>query len=152
MAQIQRDHEGRRGMDRQRGRRVSNEREESEAQGGNAEKEDTASGTLGLETLSDQVISLSGGLVLGWHATADGHGVLATLLLLLLQVLVVGHLLLLLVGHVTGVQARAHVGLGRVDIVSHVFGGLGRDIRRVNAVLVGSGIRSIETSLVEVSD
>jgi hypothetical protein len=98
----------------------------------------------------DQIISLSSGLVLGRHATADGHGVLATsLLLLLLKVLVVGHLLLLLVGHITRVQTRAHIPLGRVDIVvSHILGSLGRDIGGINAVLAGGGVRGIQTGLI----
>lgn len=139
---------GKSGMDRQRGKRVSNEREESEAQGGNAEKKTQHLGPW-VETLrSDH--NLSGGLVLGWHATADRHGVLAALLLLLLKVLVVGHLLLLLIGHVARVHARAHVTLRRVDAVSHVLGSLGRDIGRVNTVLIGGGVGSIQTGLNEV--
>ena len=139
-------------MDRQRGRRVSNEREESEGAGRKRRRRHSIQDRGGVIPPSDQIIRLSGGLVLGWHATADGHGVLAALLLLLLQVLVVGHLLLLLIGHVAWVQAGAHVGLGRVDIVSHVLGGLGRDIGSDIAVLVGSGVRGVETGLVVVSD
>lgn len=134
-------------MDRQRGKRVSNEREESEAQGGNTEKKTQHLGPW-VETLrSDH--NLSGGLVLGWHATADRHGVLAALLLLLLKVLVVGHLLLLLIGHVAGVHARAHVALRRVYVVSHVLGSLGSDIGRVDAILIGGGIGSIQTGLMD---
>lgn len=71
---------------------------------------------------------LRGGLVLRGHTAAHGHArILATRLLLLLEVLVVGHLLLLLVGHVAGVHAGTrHVALGRVDVaVSHILGGLG---------------------------
>lgn len=98
---------------------------------------------------SDQIISLSGGLLVRGHATADGHGVLATsLLLLLLQVLVVGHLLLLLVGHVARVHTGAHIPLGRVDVVvCHILGSLGGDIGGVDAVLAGSGVRGIQTGL-----
>lgn len=95
--------------------------------------------------------ALCGGLVLRRHAVADGHaGVLTTrLLLLLLQILVVGHLLLLLVGHVARVHAGAgHVGLRSVDIVmGNVLGGLGRDVGGVDAILVGGWVGSVQASL-----
>jgi hypothetical protein len=133
-------------VDRQRGRRVSNERERARRREERTQRIRRSIWNLGPEPL-DQIISLSSGLV-GRHATADGHGVLATLLLLLLQVLVVGHLLLLLVGHVTRVQAGAHIPLGRVDIVmSHILGSLGGDIGGVNTVLAGGGVRGIQTGL-----
>lgn len=87
--------------------------------------------------------------MLGWHATADRHGVLTTsLLLLLLEVLVVRHLLLLLVGHVTRVNTWAHISLGCVDVaVSHIFGGFGGDIGGVDTVLTGSWVGSVEACL-----
>lgn len=97
--------------------------------------------------------ALCGGLVLRRHAVADGHaGVLTTgLLLLLLQVLVVGHLLLLLVGHVARVHAGAgHVGLRSVDIVmGNVLGSLGRDVGGVDAILVGGRVGGIQAGLEE---
>lgn len=87
--------------------------------------------------------------MLGWHAATDRHRVLTTsLLLLLLEVLVVCHLLLLLVGHVTRVKTWAHIPLGRVDIVvSYILGGLGGDIGGINAILTGSWVRSVQTCL-----
>lgn len=95
---------------------------------------------------------LRGGLVLRGHTAAHGHArILATRLLLLLEILVVGHLLLLLVGHVAGVHAGTrHVALGRVDVaVSHILGGLGGDVARVDAVLVVGGVRGVQTGLHE---
>jgi hypothetical protein len=88
--------------------------------------------------------------VLRWHSVAHGHtGILATGLLLLLEVLIVGHLLLLLVGHIAGVHAgTGHVALGRVDIaVSDILGGFGGHIAGIDSILVGSGVGSIQTSL-----
>jgi hypothetical protein len=87
--------------------------------------------------------------VLGWHATADRHGVLTTsLLLLLLEVLVVRHLLLLLTGHVARVNTWAHTPLRCVDVVvSHIFGGLGGDIGGVDTVLTSGWVGSVEACL-----
>lgn len=89
------------------------------------------------------------GLVLRGHAVADGHtGILATGLLLLLEVLIIGHLLLLLVGHVAGVHARTrHVGLRRIDIVADILGSLGWDIGSIDTILVGSRVRCIQACL-----
>lgn len=89
------------------------------------------------------------GLVLRGHAVADGHtGILATGLLLLLEVLIVRHLLLLLVGHVARVHARTrHIGLGRIDVVADILGGLGRDIGSINTVLVGGRVRCVQACL-----
>lgn len=83
------------------------------------------------------------------HAVADRHtGILATGLLLLLEVLIVGHLLLLLVGHVARVHARTrHVGLGRIDVVANILGGLGRDIGSINTILVGGRVRCVQACL-----
>ena len=93
---------------------------------------------------------LSGGLVLGRHATSHRHTrVLSASLLLLLEVLVVGHLLLLL-SHVARVHLRGatHVGLGRVDVgVRNILRGLGGDIRSIDAILVGGGVRSVQAGL-----
>lgn len=88
-------------------------------------------------------------MVLGWHATADRHGVLTTsLLLLLLEVLVVRHLLLLLVGHIARVNTGTHIPLGRVDVVvSHIFGGLGGDIGSVDTILTGGWVGSVQACL-----
>lgn len=87
------------------------------------------------------------GLVLRGHTAAHGHtGILATCLLLL-EVLIVGHLLLLLVGHVAGVHARTgHVSLGRVD-VGVILGGLGWDLGSIDTILAGGGIGGIQASL-----
>ena len=87
--------------------------------------------------------------MLGWHATADRHGVLTTsLLLLLLEVLVVRHLLLLLTGHVARVNTWAHTPLRCVDVVvSHIFGGLGGDIGGVDTVLTSGWVGSVEACL-----
>lgn len=89
------------------------------------------------------------GLVLRGHTVAHWHtGILATCLLLLLEVLVVGHLLLLLIGHVARVHAgTGHVGLRRIDIVADILGGLGRDIGSIDAILVGGGIRCVQAGL-----
>jgi hypothetical protein len=93
--------------------------------------------------------NLSSGLVLRRHATGDWHGILTTsLLLLLLEILVVCHLLLLLVGHVARMNAGTHIPLGSVDIVvSHVFGGLGGNIGGVDAILTGGWVGSIQAGL-----
>ena len=94
---------------------------------------------------------LCSGLVLGRHPVAHGHaGILPSSLLLLLEVLVVCHLLLLLVGHVAGVHTRGtgDIRLLGVDIaVAHILGRLRRHLGRIDAILVGSGIRSIEAGL-----
>lgn len=84
------------------------------------------------------------------HTVAHGHaGVLTTGLLLLLEVLVVGHLLLLLVGHIARVHSGAtHVGLRSVDIVvRHVLGGLGGNIGSVDAILAGCRVGGVQASL-----
>lgn len=87
------------------------------------------------------------------HAASNGHGILATsLLLLLLEVLVVSHLLLLLIGHVARVHARAHVTLGGVDIVvSHVLGSLRGDIGGVDTILASCGVGGVQTGLYHIS-
>ena len=89
------------------------------------------------------------------HAVAYRHtGVLPARLLLLLQVLVVGHLLLLFVGHVARVNpcGTRHVRLLSADIaVSDVLGRLGGHLRGIDAVLVGGRIGSVEASL-EIDD
>ena len=89
--------------------------------------------------------------MLGGHTVAHGHArVLTRSLLLLLKVLVVGHLLLLLVRHVAGVHARArHVLLRRIYVVANILGCLRGDIGGVDAIFIGSGIRSIQTCLFE---
>lgn len=92
-------------------------------------------------------------LMLGRHPTANGHaGILPTgLLLLLLKVLVIGHLLLLFVGHVAGVHpggARHIRLLGSIDIgVVYILGGLCWDLRSVNTILAGGGIGGVEAGL-----
>ena len=87
----------------------------------------------------------------GHPATPHRHtGVLPTSLLLLLEVLVVGHLLLLLVGHVAGVHSRGagHVGLLSIDIAGvDILGSLCWDVRRIDSILVGGGIGGVQTSL-----
>lgn len=87
------------------------------------------------------------------HAVAHGHtGILATGLLLLLEVLIIGHLLLLLVGHVAGVHARTrHVGLRRIDIVADILGSLGWDIGSINTILVGGRVRCVQACLDDTS-
>lgn len=91
---------------------------------------------------------LSSRLVLGRHAIAHRHsGILATLLLLL-EVLIVGHLLLLFIGHV----ARVHTGrpghaLRRV--VTDVLGRLGGDLGTLNAVLVRGRVGRIQAGLTD---
>lgn len=77
-------------------------------------------------------------------------GVLPTSLLLLLEVLVVGHLLLLLVGHVAGMHSRGtgHVGLLSIDIAGvDILGSLCWDFRRIDSILVGGGIGGVQASL-----
>jgi hypothetical protein len=136
-------------MDRHRGRRVSNERE-IEAQGGTEQRRRRSIGNLeqGGPISDHKFKHLSSGLVLGWHATADRHGILTTSLLLLLEILVVGHLLLLLVGHVARVDTRAHIPLGCVDVVvSHIFWGLGGNIGGVDTIFTGSWVGSVEACL-----
>ena len=92
-------------------------------------------------------------LVLGGHATTHGHaGILPTgLLLLLLKVLVIGHLLLLFVGHVAGVHpgGTRHIRLlSSIDIgVVYILGGLRWDLGSVDTILVGGGIGGVEASL-----
>lgn len=82
------------------------------------------------------------------HAVAHGHGILAASLVLLLEVLVVGHLLLLLIGHVARVHARTHVGLsGGHVVLGDVLGSLGRRVGSVDPVLVGSRVRRVQASL-----
>lgn len=138
--------------------RVSNERERFELRRGGSGRENTRKTQyLGPrpQRRENKVrgIVLRGGLVLRWHSVAHGHtGILATGLLLLLEVLIVGHLLLLLVGHIAGVHAgTGHVALGRVDIaVSDILGGFGGHIAGIDAILVGSGVGSIQTSLDQV--
>lgn len=93
--------------------------------------------------------TLRRGLVLRGHAVADRHTrILATCLLLLLEVLIVGHLLLLLIGHVARVHARTrHIGLGCIDVVADILGGLGRDIGSINTILVGSRVGRVQAGL-----
>jgi hypothetical protein len=90
-------------------------------------------------------------LVLRGHSIAHRHaGVLPTSLLLLLQALIIGHLLLLLVRHVTWVHARrtGNIRLLRVDVgVVNILGRLCWHLRSFNAIFVGGGIGSIEASL-----
>lgn len=100
----------------------------------------------------DTTTHLCGGLVLRGHAVAHRHaGILpASLLLLLLQVLVVGHLLLLFIGHVARVNpcGTRHVRLLGVDIgMGHILRRLGGHFRGIDTVLIGSGIGGIEASL-----
>lgn len=81
------------------------------------------------------------------HAVAHGHGILAASLVLL-EVLVVGHLLLLLVGHVAGVHAGTHVRLpGWHVVLGDVLGSLGRRVGSVDPVLVGGRVRRVQASL-----
>ena len=89
-------------------------------------------------------------MVLRWHAPCNRHArILATSLLLLLEVLVIGHLLLLLVGHVAWVHTRAgHAGLRRIDVtVSDILRGIGWDIRSINTILASGRIGSVQASL-----
>lgn len=89
------------------------------------------------------------------HATTDRHaGVLPTRLLLLLEVvLVVGHLLLLFVGHVTGMHSgrtrdAGLLGRGSIDIsVVDILGGLRWDLGGVDAILAGGRVGGVEASL-----
>lgn len=89
------------------------------------------------------------------HATTDRHaGVLPTGLLLLLEVvLVVGHLLLLFVGHVAGMHSgrTRDVGLlgrGGVDVgVADILRGLRWDLGGIDAILAGGRVGGVEASL-----
>lgn len=84
------------------------------------------------------------------HTATDRHtSVLTTSLLLLLEVLVVSHLLLLLIGHIARVHAgTTHVWLGRINIVvSNVLGSLGGNIGGVNTILAGGWVGGIQASL-----
>ena len=89
------------------------------------------------------------------HAVAHWHtSVLPTGLLLLLEVvLVVGHLLLLFVGHVAGMHSgrTRDVGLlGRGSIyvgVVDILGGLRWDLGGIDAILAGGRVRGVEASL-----
>ena len=95
---------------------------------------------------------LCGGLVLRRHSVAPHWhtGVLPTGLLLLLEILVVGHLLLLLVGHVAGMHSRGtgHVGLLSIDVAGvDILGSLCWDFRRIDSILVGGGIGGVQASL-----
>jgi len=86
-----------------------------------------------------------------WHPRLRGHGVLpARVLRLLLHVLRVGHLLLLLGGHVLRGHAAAtrHVGgLGGDLGVGDVFGGVDGGFA-VDAVFVaGAGFGRVEAGL-----
>lgn len=97
-------------------------------------------------------VSLRSGLVLGGHPVANRHSrVLPTsLLLLLLEILVVGHLLLLFVCHIAGVHTRGSrdTRLLGIDVaVAHIFGSLSRNIGGINAILVGSRVGSVEAGL-----
>lgn len=97
----------------------------------------------------ENVLFLRRGLVLRGHTVAHWHArVLATCLLLLLEVLIVGHLLLLLVRHITRVHAwSGHATLGRV--VGHVLGSLRWDIGSVNAILAGGRVGGVQAGLGE---
>jgi len=130
--------------------RVSNERERFELRRGRENRRQTQylePRPQRRENKARLWVDLRGRLVLRGHTIAHWHArVLATcLLLLLLEVLVIGHLLLLLVGHVAGMHAgTGHIALGRVDVaVSHIFGGLGGHVARVDAVLVGGGVGGV---------
>lgn len=85
------------------------------------------------------------------HAVTHRHaGVLSAGLLLLLEVLVVGHLLLLFIGHVTRMHPSGtrHVLLLGVDVVMRdILGSLGGHLGGIDTVLTGSRVGSIETGL-----
>lgn len=89
--------------------------------------------------------------MLGGHPIAYRHaGVLPTGLLLLLEVLIVGHLLLLLVGHVARVHARrtGDVGLLSIHIaVTNILGCLCRYLGGIDAVLTAAWVGGIEAGL-----
>lgn len=91
------------------------------------------------------------GLVLRWHPVTHRHArILSSCLLLLLKALVVGHLLLLFVRHVAGVHTggTGDIRLLRVDIaVADILWRLSRHLGRINAILIGSGIRCIQAGL-----
>lgn len=93
------------------------------------------------------------GLVLGGHPVTHRHArILSSCLLLLLKALVVGHLLLLFVRHVAGVHTggTGNIRLLGVDIaVANILWRLSRHLGRINAILVGSGVRCIQTGLIE---
>ena len=105
----------------------------------------------GMYVQSQGYSCLRSGLMLRGHPVAYRHaGILPAGLLLLLQVLIVGHLLLLLVGHIARVHAGrpGHIGLLGIDIaMAHILGGFGGDVGSINPILVGGGIGGIETSL-----
>lgn len=87
------------------------------------------------------------------HAAADRHAsILTTGLLLLLEVLVVGHLLLLLIGHVARVHAgrTRHVGLLSTDVaVVYILRGLSWDVGGIDTILGRGRVGSVEASLQE---
>ena len=89
--------------------------------------------------------------MLGRHAVADRHtGILSTSLLLLLQVLVVGHLLLLFTGHVAWVHSSRtrHARLLSVDIsMVYILRSLGRDLGGIDAILGRGRVGRIKASL-----
>lgn len=89
-------------------------------------------------------VELCRGLVLRRHAVTHRHtSVLPTGLLLLLEVLVVGHLLLLFVGHVSRVHGT-HVGLLSVDIgVADILRSLCGDVGGIDAILTRGRVRGI---------
>lgn len=95
--------------------------------------------------------SLCSGLMLRWHAVANWHtSILPTGLLLLLQVLVVRHLLLLLVGHVSRVHAgrTRHVGRLSGDIaVVYILGSLCWDLGGIDTVLGRGRVGGVKASL-----
>jgi hypothetical protein len=83
------------------------------------------------------------------HTAWHGHSWVLTTCLLLLEVLVVGHLLLLLGGHVVRVHSTSsrHSGLLSWDsMLGGVFGGVG-DISSINTILVAGWFGSIQTGL-----
>lgn len=88
---------------------------------------------------------------MGGHSASNGHsGVLSTrLCLLLLKTLVVGHLLLLFLRHVSRLYTRLtrHVCLLCIDVVVRdIFGRLGGNIGSINAIFRG-GLRRIQAGL-----
>lgn len=89
------------------------------------------------------------------HLASDGHPrVLSTGLLLLSQILVVGHLLLLLIGHIAWMHApwSRDVRLRSIHIVVvHILGGIGGHVGGINSILVARGLGGIEACLSQVS-
>lgn len=89
--------------------------------------------------------------MLSGHPVANGHSrVLPTSLLLLLEILIIGHLLLLLICHVAWVHTRRSrdTRLLGIDVaVAHIFGSLSRNIGGIDAIFVGSGVGSVEAGL-----